>query len=91
MLLTINESILVKAFRADKLGQIGTIVGASLAQDFDVQNGVVQVVYIFEILWPDGTLGNHRHSEFVVLDDEENPDAVWDWLQQEMKNSRGKI
>ena len=90
MLLTIKDSILVKAFRADKIGQIGTIVGVSLAQDFDY-DGVSQVVYIFDIMWPNGEVGKHRHSEFVVLDDEENPDAVWDWLQKEMKNSREKI
>jgi len=90
MLLTIKESILVKAFRADKIGQIGTIVGVSLAQDFD-DDGLSQVVYIFDIMWPNGVFEKHRHSEFVVLDDEENPNAVWDWLQKEMKNSRGKI
>ena len=90
MLLTIKNSILVKAFRADKIGQIGTIVGVSLAEDFDC-NGLSQVVYIFDIMWPNGDLGKHRHSEFVALDDEENPDAVWDWLQEEMKNARGKI
>ena len=87
MLLTIKESILVKAFRADRAGQIGTIVGASLGQSFD-WDGISQVVYLFDIMWPDGELGKHRHDDFVVLDDEENPDAVWDWLQKEMKKSR---
>lgn len=90
MLLTIKNSILVKAFRADKIGQIGTIVGVSLAE-VGCCEGLSQVVYIFDIMWSNGDLGKHRHSEFVALDDEENPDAVWDWLQEEMKNSRGKI
>jgi hypothetical protein len=94
MKLPIKSSLLVKGFRADRVGQIGSIVGVNIGYEYDIDENYkdrTYAVYRFDILWPDGTLQSHQDHEFVVLDHDENPDAVWDWLQEELKISREKF
>lgn len=94
MNLPIKSTLIVKGFRADRVGQIGTIVGVHIELEHDIDmhnNSRDYAVYMFDILWPDGSFDKHQDHEFVVLGHDENPDAVWDWLQKEMEISREKF